>query len=40
MEILSEHAIKIAEAARREYAANHDPRYFAAAHHAGRLLGG
>jgi hypothetical protein len=33
-----EHAIKISEAATREYAANPDPRYFAAAHHALELL--
>lgn len=35
-----EHAIKISEAARREYADHPDPRYFAAAHHAIGLLGG
>jgi len=40
VELKDEHAIKIAEAARREYADNPDPRYFAAAHHAWRLLGG
>lgn len=33
-----EHAIKISEAATREYATNPDPRYFAAAHHALELL--
>jgi hypothetical protein len=33
-----EHAIKISEAAAREYAAHPDPRYFAAAHHALELL--
>lgn len=40
VELQDEHAIKIAEAARREYADNPDPRYFAAAHHAWKLLGG
>jgi hypothetical protein len=35
-----EHAIKISEAALREYAYHPDPRYFAAAHHAVALLGG
>lgn len=40
VEMRDEHAIKIAEAARREYADHPDPRYFAAAHHAYELLGG
>lgn len=40
VELRDEHAIKIAEAAQRDYAVNPDPRYFAAAHHAWRLLGG
>lgn len=38
VESRDEHAIKLAEAATREYAANPDPRYFAAAHHALELL--
>jgi Questin oxidase-like len=38
VELRDEHAIKISEAATREYAANPDPRYFAAAHHALELL--
>lgn len=40
VELRDEHAIKIAEAAAREYAVNPDPRYFAAAQHAYELLGG
>ncbi|MFF6961401.1 hypothetical protein [Streptomyces sp. NPDC008317] len=40
VELRDEHAIKIAEVARREYATYEDPRCFAAAHHAVRLLGG
>lgn len=40
VEMRDEHAIKISEAARREYAVNPDPRYFEAAHHAYVLLGG
>lgn len=40
VELKDEHAIKISEAAMREYAVNPDPRYFAAAHHAYKLLGG
>jgi hypothetical protein len=38
VELRDEHAIKLSEAARREYAANPDPRYFAAAQHALALL--
>jgi hypothetical protein len=40
VELKDEHAIKLSEAARREYAANPDPRYFAAAHHALDLIRG
>lgn len=40
VEMRDEHAIKISEAARREYAAHPDPRCFQAAHHAQILLGG
>lgn len=40
VELGDEHGIKIAEAARREFADHPDPRYFAAAHHAVTLLGG
>lgn len=40
VELRDEHAMKIAEAAAREYAAHPDPRCFAAAHHALELLGG
>jgi Questin oxidase-like len=40
VESRDEHAIKLSEAARREYAAKPDPRYFDAAHHALALLGG
>jgi hypothetical protein len=40
VEMRDEHAIKISEAARREYAVHPDPRLFAAAHHAYVLLGG
>ncbi|WP_433894039.1 hypothetical protein [Streptomyces sp. CA-111067] len=40
VELRDEHAIKIAEAALRDYPVNPDPRYFAAAHHALTLLGG
>ncbi|WUH95059.1 hypothetical protein OG900_36170 [Streptomyces sp. NBC_00433] len=40
VELGDEHAIKMAEAAAREYADHPDPRYFAAAHHAVLLLGG
>lgn len=39
VELGDEHAIKISEAARREYADHPDPRLFAAAHHACDLLG-
>ncbi|MEU6853163.1 hypothetical protein ABZ901_24940 [Actinacidiphila alni] len=40
VDLRDEHAIKIAEAALREYADHADPRCFAAARHAVRLLGG
>jgi hypothetical protein len=40
VELRDEHVIKISEAARREYAFNPDARYFAAAHHAHKLLSG
>jgi hypothetical protein len=40
VELRDEHAIKIAEVALREYATYEDPRCFAAARHAVRLLGG
>ncbi|WP_327292525.1 hypothetical protein [Streptomyces sp. NBC_01198] len=40
VELGDEHAIKISEAARREFADHPDPRCFAAAHHAVALLGG
>jgi len=39
VETKDEHAIEIAESARREHAANPDPRYFAAVHQVVRLLG-